>query len=63
MFKSQTKLTTRKAHIISRDFHLEDKKKIEMINALTFVVLSHFHIVSMVLSLKSIFPPFCQKRL
>ena len=45
------------------DFHLEDKTKVEMMDVLTSVVLSHFHIVSMLLSLKSILPPFGKRRL
>ena len=42
---------------------LEDKKKLEMMDVLTSVVLSDFHTVSMLLSLKSIMPPFCKRRL
>ena len=39
------------------------QEKLEMMNVLTFVVLSHFCIVSMLLPLESILPPFCKKRL
>ena len=46
------------------DFHLGDKKKVEMMDVLTSVVLSHFHIVSMFLSvLKINLAPFCKRRL
>ena len=43
---------------------LEDKKKVEMMDVSTSVVLSHFHIVSMLLSvLKINLAPFCKRRL
>ena len=37
------------------------KEKVKMMDVLTFLVLSHFHIGSMLLPLKSILPPFCMK--
>ena len=46
------------------DFHLGDKKKVEMMDVLTSVVLSHFHTVSVLLSvLKINLAPFCKRRL
>ena len=43
-------------------FHLEDKKKVEMMDVLTSAVLSHFHIISMLLSvLKVNLAPFLQE--
>ena len=39
------------------------KEKVKMMDVLTFLVLSHFHIGSMLLPLKSILPPFCMKML
>ena len=39
------------------------QEKVEMMNVLTSTVLSHFHIASVLLSLKSILPPFWEKRL
>ena len=35
------------------NFHLEDKKKVEIMDVSTSVVLSHFHIVSMLLCLQN----------
>ena len=44
------------------NFHLEDKKKVEMMDVSTSVVLSHFLIVSMLLSvLKINLSPFLQE--
>ena len=44
------------------NFHLEDKKKVEMMDVSTSVVLSHFHIVSMLLSVFKInLAPFLQE--
>ena len=44
------------------NFHLEDKKKVEMMNVSTSVVLSHFHIVSMLLCVLGInLFPFLQE--
>ena len=45
------------------DFHLKDKKKGEIMDVLIFVVLSHLHILAMLLPLRSTFPPFWNKRL
>ena len=39
---------------LQTDFHLGDKKKVEMMDVLTSVVLSHFHIVSIFLSVHRI---------
>ena len=47
---------------LQTDFHLGDKKKVEMMDVLTSVVPSHFHIVSMLLSvLKINLAPFLQE--
>ena len=46
---------------LQEDFHLEEKKKVEMMDVLTSDVLSHFHIVSTLLSLKSILAPFARR--
>ena len=47
---------------LQTDFRLEDKKKLEMLDVLTSVVFSHFHIVSMLLSvLKINLAPFFQE--
>ena len=44
------------------NFHLEDKKKVEMMDVPTSVVLSHFHIVSMLLCVLEInLFPFLQE--
>ena len=43
------------------DLYLRDKKKVQMMNVLTSVVLSHFYIVSMLLSLKSILALFARR--
>ena len=44
------------------DLHLEDKKKVEIMDVLTSVVFFHFHIVSMLLSdLKINLAPFLQE--
>ena len=39
------------------------QEKVKMMDVLTFLVLSHFYIGSMLLPLKSILPPFCMKML
>ena len=47
---------------LETDFHLGDKKKVEMMDVLTSVVLSHFHTVSMLLSdLKINLAPFLEE--
>ena len=47
---------------LQKDFHLEDKKKVEIMDVLTSVVLSHSHIVSMLLSVLIInLAPFLQE--
>ena len=44
------------------DLHLEDKKKVEIMDVLTSVVLFHFHIISMLLTvLKINLAPFFQE--
>ena len=44
------------------DFRLEDKEKVEMMDVLTSVMLSHFHIVSMLCSFFKInLTPFLQE--
>ena len=44
------------------DLHLEDKKKVEIMDVLASVVFFHFHIVSMLLSdLKINLAPFLQE--
>ena len=52
LWRKERNITLRNATWLGNlqiDFHLEDKKKVEIMNVLTFVVLFHFHIVSKLL--------------
>ena len=53
----------KKIHIVAGFVVLYNSSNLEVMDVLTSVVLSHFHIVSMLLSSKSILPLFCKKRL
>ena len=57
MWRKERNITLRNATWFGNlqiDFHLEDKKKVEMMDVLTSIVLSRFHFASMLLSVLKI---------